>query len=394
MNTFKNIIFVGFTKKHFMVQTKTILVFILTLGFKITIAQEYFTVNGSTTIFPDGAKIIIKSNLPYRSVLNYPQLIDSAIIKNHRFEFIIKSNSTELYIFTVKTENKEVWTKLFLQPSNTYLILNDSTLNSVKILKNKSASEYILFEKEIKNIKGPDNLKKLWSDYQIAIDNNDTTNRRRLDIIFFKIKDSMEAIQASLALNWVSKKPLSFINSYIIYYFLKDHKSEQYLKQVFYKLPNRARQNSWSQELDYFFNRLTIGRVAPNFIQADTNSIAIELANFRGKFVLLDFWAAWCIPCREKTPSLIRVYEKFNHKNFEIISISLDKNRKEWVNAIIHDNLTWINISDLKVFDNEVVRKYGLTAIPFNILIDPKGVIIAKNIWGSQLLELLTNLVK
>ena len=159
-------------------------------------------------------------------------------------------------------------------------------------------------------------------------------------------------------------------------------------------LPISGRKNTWGQELEYFFDRLAVGKKPPNFIQPDTSGNEIILTNFVGKYVLLDFWASWCRPCREATPELVKIYDEFKYKNFEIISVAIDENNDKWIKALSDDNMTWINVSDLKSWKNAVAVAYNITSIPFNLLLDDKGIIIEKNIWGEELHETLQKRLK
>lgn len=137
-----------------------------------------------------------------------------------------------------------------------------------------------------------------------------------------------------------------------------------------------------------------INTKAKEFTKQSSSGQKISLKQFQGKYVLLDFWASWCAPCRKEHPNLIKTYEQFKSNNFDIISISLDSERDRWLNAIETDKLTWTQISDLKGQQNEIAVAYGVQAIPVNFLIDPNGLIVEKNIKGEELTEFLNKLLK
>ena len=130
-----------------------------------------------------------------------------------------------------------------------------------------------------------------------------------------------------------------------------------------------------------------IGTIAPDFVQSDVNGVPVKLSSFRGKYVLVDFWASWCGPCRQENPNVVKAYNKYKDKNFTILGVSLDREsgRENWIAAIKNDGLTWTQVSDLKYWQNEAAALYQVTAIPANFLIGPDGKIIAKNLRGRDL---------
>lgn len=123
---------------------------------------------------------------------------------------------------------------------------------------------------------------------------------------------------------------------------------------------------------------IPINQPAIDFTQNDINGNPISLETFKGKYILLDFWASWCEPCRRENPNLVEVYKKYHEKGFEIVGISLDEDKEAWANAIKKDNLTWPQLSDLKGEANEVAKLYNVTALPYNYLIDAKGMLVAR----------------
>ncbi|PTR00949.1 peroxiredoxin [Mucilaginibacter yixingensis] len=128
-----------------------------------------------------------------------------------------------------------------------------------------------------------------------------------------------------------------------------------------------------------------IGMPAPDFTQNDINGAPVKLSSFKGKYVLVDFWASWCGPCRQENPNVVRAYNKYKTKNFTILGVSLDRDKTAWQNAIKNDGLAWTQVSDLQYWNNAVAAQYQVTSIPQNFLIDPQGKVIAKNLRGEEL---------
>ncbi len=128
-----------------------------------------------------------------------------------------------------------------------------------------------------------------------------------------------------------------------------------------------------------------VGSMAPEITMPDVNGKNFSLSSLKGKYVLVDFWASWCGPCRMENPNVVEAYNKYRNKNFTILGVSLDKTKEAWVKAIKEDGLTWNHISDLKFWNSEAVTLYGFNGIPYNVLIDPAGKIIANNLRGSEL---------
>ena len=136
------------------------------------------------------------------------------------------------------------------------------------------------------------------------------------------------------------------------------------------------------------------GEILPEFSQAQHNGDNFSLSSLRGRYVLIDFWASWCVPCREENPVVVRAYNKFKKRGLEIVGVSLDSKRENWLKAIKVDKWRWVHVSDLNGWDNEVSRMFGVRSIPDNILLDQQGKVLARSLRGKELEKKLSEIFR
>ncbi|GAB3332683.1 TlpA disulfide reductase family protein [Marivirga atlantica] len=148
--------------------------------------------------------------------------------------------------------------------------------------------------------------------------------------------------------------------------------------------PNSSIVQFYAKQIDDL-SKVSIGVVAPDFSMPTPEGDTVSLSDYRGGYVLVDFWAAWCKPCRAENPNVVAAYNKYKDQGFEILGVSLDKKREDWLKAIEQDGLEWTQVSDLKYWQTPVVQEYKISGIPFSLLIGPEGKIVAKNLRGDEL---------
>ena len=188
---------------------------------------------------------------------------------------------------------------------------------------------------------------------------------------------------------FIRKRPDSYLSAYLLY---SKFSSENNINKGLALLNTLSPQIQHSkyirqlQQLNSAIRLANTGMYAPDFSEPDSSGKSIRLSEIKTKYLLLDFWASWCAPCRRENPELVKAYQKFHDKGFEILSVSFDRNKQHWIDAMVKDGMGWLSVCDFKEWDDDkAARAYGVNQIPMNFLIDKNGIIIGKNLLGTGL---------
>jgi peroxiredoxin len=200
-----------------------------------------------------------------------------------------------------------------------------------------------------------------------------------------------------ISMEFVKKHPASYVAPLAIIRMFQADQDGAKAEELYKLIPASVQSGGLGQYVNQQIQESKInpiGSVIKDFSQKDTSGNLVNVSSFRGKYVLLDFWASWCRPCRMENPNVVAVYNKFHEKNFTVLGVSLDQAKPAWLDAIKMDGLSWSHVSDLKGWNNEVAALFQIRSIPQNFLIDPDGKIIAKNLRGPVLENKLKALLK
>jgi len=357
-----------------------ILVFALA-AFSCQSAKDEYSIKGSVAGVETG-KVYLQ-----KLVDGQPQSVDTADLVGGKFTFKGKMEMPDIRF--LRLNDQDYFAQFFLDNANITVTANKDSLRNTKITGSPTQDVFKIYITEMEKLNKE--VMALQEKYQSAMSMNNTDAAEKAKIDYQAMIDNNKVYTK----NFVKEHSNSVVSPYITLFQLASQIDGSELDSIASKFAPELSKSEYVVKINEIVQeqkKTAIGVMAPDFTMNDPEGKPIQLSSLKGKVVLVDFWASWCGPCRQENPNVVKLYQQYHSKGFEILGVSLDKTKEDWLKAIAADNLTWIHVSDLQFWQNTAARLYGVNAIPQSFLLDKDGKIIAKGLRGEQLAKKMMEL--
>lgn len=349
--------------------------------FSCQTAKDEYSIKGSIAGVETG-KIYLQ-----KLVDGQPQSVDTTDVVDGKFSFKGKMEMPDIRF--LRLNEQDYFAQFFLDNASITVKANKDSLRNTKITGSPSQDVFQAYVAEMEKLNK--DVMALQEKYQNAMTTGNTNEADKAKIDYQAMIDNNKVYTK----NFVKEHSNSVVAAYITLVQLASQVEGAELDSITSKFAPEIGSSEYVVKLKEMIaeqKKTAVGVEAPDFTMNDPEGKPVQLSSLRGKVVMIDFWASWCAPCRQENPNVVKLYQQYHDKGFEIIGVSLDRAKEEWVQAIKDDQLSWIHVSDLQYWQNAAARLYGVNSIPQTYLLDKEGKIIAKGLRSEQLATKLSEL--
>ena len=365
---------------------KKLLIRFISLSFLVLLGscgsqENQFELIGKADV-ADGTKIYVLQ----ADQNNQPYIKDSTTVQSNNFKF--QGISSTPQISYIQVEGVNGYVLAILENGDIKADLFKDSISKSKVYGTKSNDDFIKYKSETKFL--VDDMNNISYEAQDAIMTGDVSTAMELE----KEYNSKEREVMLYEWDFIIDNLDSYMSALLLEVFMIENKvNKDSIIDVYESFSNRIKVSDVGKNiadlLSQYENPIEVGETAPDFTAPSINGSNVTLSEevSKNNVTLLDFWAAWCRPCRVENPNLVRLYKSYNKDGFDIIGVSLDRTKEQWEQAVEDDNLLWTQVSNLNFWNDPIARRYSIRAIPQSFLIDKQGVVIGKNLRGNDLEE-------
>ncbi len=328
-----------------------------------TVAIPEFVINGTVTGYPEGTTVELLNGQTGATEM-------STLLKNNSFQFKGKMERPEFKIILFTRQPPYI--TVFLDNSVVTVIGDKANIDKAKVTGSASHTAFEQFNSS---------LEPYQSVFAEAGEYDSAKTANAMNLIEAFVSTHTDSYITPLAIIRYNQIADDIIKTETLYNQVNENIKVSAMGQYIAKQIEEGKLNG-------------AGTVLSDFSQPDTSGVPVSLSSLRGQYVLVDFWASWCAPCRQENPNLVAAYHKYKDKKFTVLGVSLDKAKESWIEAIKMDGLTWTHISDLQGWQNSVSNQFKIFSIPQNFLVDPDGKVIGKNLRGAALDRKLAKILR